>query len=157
MSARERTKGVYLGERRRVASGWLGWDAYDEVDMGFDSPCWIYRKKPTGRGYAQMKMPDGSQPCAHRAFYEYHVGVIPPGLTLDHLCRIRNCVNPAHLEPVSRGENVLRGDTAPAANAAKTHCPKGHPYDEQNTRHTPQGGRVCRACARERRRAQRNG
>lgn len=143
---------TYIGERRRIAGGWFGWDAYDVEDRGHSTPCWIYRKKPTDRGYCQMKMPDGSQPCAHRAFYEYHVGVIPPGLTIDHLCRVRNCVNPAHLEAVTRGENVLRGKTITAANVAKTHCPYGHPYDEQNTRVTPQGTRACRACARERRR-----
>jgi hypothetical protein len=138
---------------RRAASGWLGFDAYDVEDRGYLTPCWIYRKKPTRKGYCQMKMPDGTQPMAHRAFYEHHVRPIPAGLTLDHLCEVRNCVNPAHLEPVTRGANVLRGDTLPAANLLKTHCPQGHEYDEANTYRFPSGARACRACGRERRRA----
>jgi hypothetical protein len=135
---------------RRAASGWLGFDAYDAEDRGYLTPCWIYRKKPTQKGYCQMKMPDGSQPMAHRAFYEQHIGSIPEGLTLDHLCEVRNCVNPTHLEPVTRGANVLRGDTLSAANTRKTRCPRGHAYDEENTRVTPRGARACRACSRER-------
>lgn len=124
----------------------LGFDAYDLQDHGYETPCWIYRKKPTDRGYAQMTMEDGSQPGAH------HVGAIPSGLTIDHLCKVRRCVNPAHLEPVTRGENVLRGDTITAANARKTHCPRGHEYDDANTYVCKRGLRSCRTCARERNR-----
>jgi hypothetical protein len=123
-----------------------GFDAYDVEDHGYDTPCWIFRKKPTNRGYAQFMMPDGSQPGAHRAFYEHYVGPIPVGLTIDHLCRVRRCVNPDHLEPVTRGENVLRGDTITAANARKTHCPRGHEYDEANTYVCKRGMRHCRTC-----------
>lgn len=96
---------AHSGHRR----GLLDFDAYDVEDRGFATACWIYRKQPHDGGYAQMKMPDGSQPGAHRAFYEHHVGPIPPGLTIDHLCCVRRCVNPAHLEPVTRGENARRG------------------------------------------------
>ncbi len=131
---------------------WIGFDQYDEAAGPLDSPCWIYRKRPTDNGYAQMRMPDGRQPTAHRAFYEHHVGPIPAGLTLDHLCRNRRCVNPQHLEPVTRGANVLRGDTLPARNATKTHCPRGHEYDAANTHINRQGGRVCRTCNRNRQR-----
>jgi hypothetical protein len=127
----------------------FGFDAYDEQPGPLDTACWIFRKKPTNRGYAQMRMPDGTQPCAHRAFYEHHVGPIPEGMTLDHLCRVRQCVNPLHLEPVTRGENVLRGDTLSAHNAAKTHCKRGHEFTPENTR-LYAGARWCRACARER-------
>ena len=89
---------------------------------------------------------------AHRVAYETFVGPISDGLQLDHLCRVRDCVNPAHLEPVTPRENVMRSPIAQAAlNAAKTHCPQGHPYDEANTYRTPRG-RVCRACAREQQR-----
>jgi len=83
---------------------------------------------------------------AHRFGYELLVGPIPTGLTLDHLCRVRTCVNPAHLEPVSIGENVLRGDTRPAANLKKTHCPRGHAYDAANTYIARGGERHCRTC-----------
>ena len=144
-------------QRRPKGAAKFGFDAYDVEDHGYDTPCWVYRKRPTERGYAQMRMPDGSQPTAHRAFYEHHIGPIAHGLTIDHLCRNRRCVNPIHLEPVTRGENVLRGETIPAANVAKTHCPRGHEYNEANTRVTPQGTRACRTCSRDRMRAIRAG
>jgi hypothetical protein len=134
--------------RKRREAQLFGFDAYDVEDRGYGTPCWIYRKKPTERGYCQMRMPDGSQPTAHRAFYMELVGPIPDGLTIDHLCKVRNCVNPDHLEPVSRGENTLRGNSPHAQNARKTHCLNGHLYDEQNTYITPRGERACRACHR---------
>ena len=73
------TEGVTSMQDKRTRRGY-GFDAYDVEDHGYTSPCWIYRKKPTTRGYAQFVMPDGSQPGAHRAFYEHHVGPIPEGL-----------------------------------------------------------------------------
>jgi len=87
---------------------------------------------------------------AHRVLYEWTVGPVPAGLELDHLCRVRRCVRPSHLEPVSRRENLLRGVTIPAAHVAKTHCPAGHPYVGANLELRPRGYRVCRTCHRER-------
>jgi hypothetical protein len=82
---------------------------------------------------------------AHRWSYEYHVGPIPEGLDIDHLCRNRACVNPEHLEPVTRAENIRR------AAQVKTHCPSGHEYTEENTYIRPGTiHRKCRACAAER-------
>jgi hypothetical protein len=82
---------------------------------------------------------------AHRWSWEYHVGPIPEGLDIDHLCRIRACVNPDHLEPVTRQENIRR------AAAVKTHCPSGHEYAPANTYVRPGTvHRKCRACSRER-------
>lgn len=81
---------------------------------------------------------------AHRVAYEEIMGPVPEGLELDHLCRTRSCVNPSHLEPVTHRENMNRGDVA---TRRKTHCPKGHPYDEENTG-IYNGYRNCRACAR---------
>jgi hypothetical protein len=84
---------------------------------------------------------------AHRLAYELLVGPIPDGLTLDHLCRTRNCINPWHLEPCTLKENQLR---SPVINANKTHCRNGHEYTEENTRHYVRKGgakmRTCRKC-----------
>lgn len=94
--------------------------------------CWLWTghvNPVTGYGsYYLPGSPNRSQ-YAHRVAYEFAKGPIPEGLTIDHLCRVRNCVNPDHLEAVSLRENVLRSPIAVAAiNARKTHCPQGHPY-----------------------------
>ena len=90
-----------------------------------------------GGGYARW-----GNVYAHRAAYELFVGPIPSGYEIDHLCRVRDCVNPDHLEAVTRRENLLRGDTFAATHAAKTECPRGHPYDTI----TAQGARRCSIC-----------
>ncbi len=107
--------------------------------------CWIWRGSSYAKtGYGQAYDANGGR-LAHRMAYELVVGKIPDGLTLDHLCRTRLCVNPSHLEPVTRGENTMRGDTVTAKNKLKTACPKGHPYDKENTL-SRTNGRRCRAC-----------
>jgi hypothetical protein len=85
---------------------------------------------------------------AHRYAYELLVGPIPAGLVIDHLCRNTGCVNPEHLEPVTIGENVLRGTSYYAVNARKTHCLRGHEYTPENTLRTGKNktGRECRTC-----------
>lgn len=101
-----------------------------------------------GYGYITIA---GRGRLAHRAAYELLVGPIPDGLTLDHLCRRPACVNPEHLEPVTQRENNLRApNQLTAINLAKTHCPRGHPYDEVNTYHMPNGGRDCKVCTNRR-------
>ena len=115
-------------------------------DLG---PCWVWLGK-TDDGYGRFKISiDGVSRAftASRIAYEIVEGLIPPGLSLDHLCRNRICVRPSHLEPVTNRVNVLRGNGACARNAAKTACPKGHPYNRENTRIDRVGGRVCRTCA----------
>lgn len=109
--------------------------------------CWEWIGARHNAGYGQYGRPPK---LAHRWSYETFVGPIAATLTIDHLCRNRLCVNPAHLEPVPLATNVLRGESPPAKNARKTHCPKGHPYDETNTHVTSQGWRICKACNRER-------
>lgn len=88
---------------------------------------------------------EGRLHYAHRLAYEQQVGPVPRGLVLDHLCRNPACVNPAHLEPVSDKENILRGTGAGARNARKTHCVRGHELAGDNLL-TCAGGRRCRAC-----------
>jgi hypothetical protein len=114
--------------------------------------CWVWIKtiKPdTGYGVLHV---DNRIVYAHRHFYEQHVGPIPSGLVIDHPCRRRSCVNPAHLEPVTSGENVLRGEATSARNARKTHCKHGHPLSGDNL-YAYKGKRHCRECQRKRDRA----
>ena len=110
---------------------------------------WIGYVAEHGYGYVRIGGRGGPAVLAHRAVYELKVGQIPPGLTLDHLCRNRSCVNPDHLEPVTNRENILRGNGASARNVRKTHCTKGHEYSEENTA-IYGGKRVCKQCNRDR-------
>jgi hypothetical protein len=82
---------------------------------------------------------------AHRFSYLKLVGPIPEGLQIDHLCRVRHCVNPDHLEPVTNKENIRRGIVG-MFHAKKTQCPAGHPYDRDNTRIGSNGSRNCKQC-----------
>jgi len=116
--------------------------------------CWEWVAAIGGGGYGVVRN-DGRQQAAHRVLYEIMVGPIPAGLQLDHLCRNRRCVRPGHLEPVTCGENIRRGTAGGIRGAqqqAKTHCPAGHAYDEDNTR-LARGRRICRACDNSRKRA----
>ena len=121
-----------------------------------NSGCWIWlgslnrgpSKKDIGYGRFQC---DGVQSQAHRYSYEMHIGPIPKGLEIDHLCRNPCCVNPDHLEPVTHKENVRRGDASVSwakQQRNKTHCKRGHEFSEDNIYLNKTGGRCCKACAR---------
>lgn len=129
---------------------------WSKVNQATESGCWEWTGSLDRHGYGWFSI--AAKPIrAHRWSYEHHVGPIPAGLVLDHLCRNPSCVNPAHLEPVTSQENIRRG-TVP--HSSKTHCPHGHPYSGDNLIVDKRGHRSCRTCRRSQdaaRRAQQRG
>lgn len=126
--------------KRRLPPGWSRRDSmeakYDARVVRAESGCWgwIGAVNPVS-GYAYI-----GKTIAHRYSYERFVGPIPPGLTIDHLCRVKTCTNPAHLEVVTQGENNRR--------ITATACRKGHPWTTASEYVSPSTGRrTCRICA----------
>lgn len=121
---------------------------YNKVALDTLTGCleWVAYVRPDG--YASFW--DGTrQVPAHRWAYEHVIGPVPEGLTIDHLCRNRACVNPQHMEPVTHRENTLRGEGITARQARQTHCKNGHEFTPDNTYIRPSdGGRRCRTCLR---------
>ena len=113
------------------------------------STCWQWIGAITSTGYGHLRH-EKKYRQAHRVVYELLHGPIPYGLTLDHLCRNRTCVNPEHLEAVTMRVNILRGTSPCANNARIIVCAHGHEYDALNTYTDKLGKRHCRACHRER-------
>ena len=103
--------------------------------------CWEWRGSKSPTGYGKLSLWDWAR-YAHRVVYELLRGPIQDGLEIDHLCRNRGCVNPDHLEPVTKVENLRRGVGAGGLNARKMFCPKGHNYKTINDR----GWRRCGTC-----------
>lgn len=110
--------------------------------------CWPWLGSILDNGYGQVK-DNGRGRLAHRYVYELFFGEIPEGLTLDHLCRNRVCVNPCHLEAVPIRENIMRGTGPSSENMRKTHCKRGHEFTLENTKPASGGGRCCATCFRE--------
>lgn len=125
-----------------------------KVEIDDVTGCWIWTGARSPTGYGRIRGGDGSSGAwlVHRLAYTLLVGPIPDDLTIDHLCRVRACCNPDHLEPVPHRENVLRGEGITAREARLTECIHGHPFDEANTYHY-KGQRHCKTCRRERLRA----
>jgi len=110
-------------------------------DLG---PCWMWTAALNGpKGYGAFSVAHGAARLAHRVAYELSIGEIPVGLTVDHLCRVRKCVNPAHLESVTMLVNLSRE----AAARRSGYCPSGHLFDERNS-YIHNGCRYCRECNR---------
>ncbi len=126
---------------------WSKVDLQGPLASPYLGPCWSWTASISYDGYGHYSQA-GRIWYAHRWAWTMMRGEIPVGLGLDHLCRQKHCVNPAHLEPVTQRENVLRGNGLAAQCARRTHCPRGHPYDEINTYYRPNGGRFCRTCKR---------
>lgn len=125
----------------------------DALAINLGAPCWLFQGYVGHDGYGQKW--NGSRVVrAHRYMWVLMRGPIPENLQIDHLCRVRNCVNPQHMELVTNVENILRGKSFSAINARKTHCPQGHPYSDENTwRGTTRFQRLCKTCVRLRVRA----
>lgn len=132
--------------RERFDAKWVIWPP---------TGCWVWLASRTTAGYGNILIgssKDGSRSMeyAHRLSYEFHIGPILPGFQIDHLCRVRCCINPAHLELVTHAENVKRGDAGKATGAKqrqKTHCPRGHPYNLHA--YYWNNERSCRVCKHE--------
>lgn len=116
-----------------------------------DNGCWIWKLRLDKDGYGQISVKNRKR-GAHRVSYETFVGEVPEGLVIDHLCRVRACVNPEHLEAVTDEVNRERGEWFIAVNAAKTHCKNGHELSGDNliikinARNESGFQRQCRAC-----------
>ena len=131
------------GDRRTPGNPILESRFWDKVDK-HPGPCWVWNAAKNQNGYGLFGLGDGRVGKAHRFAYETLIGKIPTGLVLDHLCRNRACVNPAHLEAVTYQVNNAR--------KAVSHCIRGHEFTDENTAilERPEGGtkRACRACFR---------
>lgn len=110
--------------------------------------CWEWTGTRTKDGYGIASVGGHKGMAAHRAMYIEMVGPIPESMEIDHICRNRGCVNPAHLEVVTRTENIRRA-LPWNPQRLKSQCAHGHPFDTENTRFAKNGQRVCRTCSRE--------
>jgi HNH endonuclease len=126
---------------------------WPKVKVSSASQCWEWQGPITHKGYGAFSV--GRRPIpAHRFAYAAKVGPIADELVLDHICRNRLCVNPAHLRQVTQRENILCGIGPTAINSRKTHCPQGHEYAPPNLTFNSRGERLCVECeARRRERA----
>ena len=132
--------------RPEMVIGTLAERFWPKVAVAGPEDCWLWLGTKNRAGYGSIGRGGrgGGFTGAHRAAYELTHGPIAEGLTIDHLCRNKSCVNPSHLEPVTQKENNNRG---PGPNATKTHCKQGHPFDAANTIYRKDRNmRQCKTC-----------
>ena len=110
-----------------------------------NSGCVLFMGHLLENGYGRVLV-DRRVTQAHRVAYEAEYGPIPPGLVIDHLCRVRSCINPKHLEVVTQRINILRGTSPSARNITKTACLRGHEFTKETTKRARDGHRACRVC-----------
>ena len=120
---------------------------WNKVRTNGTTGCWEWNGARIGSGYGNIRI-SGRSVLTHRVAYEALIGVIPEGLQLDHLCRVRSCCNPVHLEPVTPQINALRGEGVAGKHARQTHCMRGHSM-VANPKRT--GWRICLVCKQMRR------
>lgn len=126
-------------------------DLFDRASPEPMSGCWLWEGANKSTAYGRISY-QGRNDYAHRVAVLLSGRTIPPGMEVDHLCRVRCCINPGHLEVVTAAENIRRGQTGQVhaqRMAALTHCNRGHPWTEANTYHSTRNGkprRSCRAC-----------
>lgn len=118
---------------------------WSRVDVCEPAACWLWLLSCGSHGYGQTW--DGTTVLlAHRVAWTLANGEIPGDLTIDHICRNRRCCNPSHLRLMTNVENASANGMS-----TRTHCPRDHPYNDENTYIDPGGGRRCRQCHRENR------
>lgn len=120
---------------------------WQRIDVREADDCWPWKLSIGSHGYGQIGWGRSGEErgmvTAHRAAWTAANGPIPEDLTVDHLCRNRVCCNPAHLRLLTNLENARDNGMA-----SRTHCPRGHEYSPENTRHDRSGGRSCKTCER---------
>lgn len=139
---RRRDTGEDMPDRSRLTAR-----EYLEQSKGTTGQCWPWQGSVDARGYGHASLPTGRD-YAHRYAYRELVGELDEGMTVDHLCRVRSCVNPDHLEQVTRAENLRRA--VPYRRPQKRRLGKCEHEDTDDVYVDPSGKRVCRECRRER-------
>jgi len=127
----------------------LGYFFAKVADSSNPNSCWEWVGAKSSAGYGQMTLTNDGvrrKEYAHRLSYREFVGQIASNKEIDHLCRNRSCVNPTHLEAVTRKVNNARGESPSAKNLRKMYCPQGHPYAGSNLCVSKEGHRFCRTC-----------